>query len=514
MSKSRYIGIAVAMFLSGAVSSDAGGRVREETGLKGSRPSIILVLTDDQGMGDLSCMGNPVLRTPHLDRFHEEALRFSDFHVSPTCAPTRSAMMSGRRPFEVGVSHTILLRERLAPDVVTFPEALQSAGYTTALFGKWHLGDEEAYLPQNRGFDEVLMHGAGGIGQYRWGDFKANEENIYFDNVLLHNDTIVKTKGFCTDLFFEAALDWIRKEQNSGKPYFTYIALNAPHGPMIAPAEYKQRFLEMGYDEDSAARYGMIENIDSNFGRMMLMLEEVGALENTLVIFMTDNGMSMAPVKISGAEQTVVPFNAGLRGQKNDAWEGGTRVPSFWYWKGVLDGGTDIDALTAHIDLYKTFCELAGADVPESPLPPTGRSLLPLLEDSEADWADRKLFVHRGRWDDYWNKKDRDANKYNGAAVRTARWRLVFDMKDGEVMTHLSNISTDPGETENVAGMYPDVVKELSNAYDQWWESTEPLLVNDGSPLEEEAPEKHPFNVRYDKQLAEQGIPAWSPVYK
>ena len=156
-----------------------------ELELAGSRPNIILVMTDDQGMGDLSCMGNPILKTPHLDRFYAQSTRFTDFQVSPTCAPTRAALMSGRPPFEVGVSHTIFQRERLAPEVVTFPQALQQAGYATGLFGKWHLGDDdEQYLPQKRGFDEVLMHGAGGIGQYSFGDFRANTENTYFDNVL------------------------------------------------------------------------------------------------------------------------------------------------------------------------------------------------------------------------------------------------------------------------------------------------------------------------------------------
>jgi len=233
--------------------------------LEGSRPNIILVMTDDQGMGDLSCMGNPILRTPNLDDFYGMSTRFTDFQVSPTCAPTRSAIMSGRAPFKNGVTHTILQRERMALDVYTLPQALQSAGYETGLFGKWHLGDGEAYLPQHRGFDEVLMHGAGGIGQVNLGDFPPNGDNKYFDNVLLHNNTIVQTRGFCTDLFFQAALAWIKKQQESGKPYFAYIALNAPHGPMIAPDNYKKRFLEEGYDENTAARYGMIENIDDNF---------------------------------------------------------------------------------------------------------------------------------------------------------------------------------------------------------------------------------------------------------
>lgn len=160
------------------------------------QPNIIFVLTDDQGMGDLSCMGNTIVRTPNIDSFYKKSTRFTNFHVSPTCAPTRSALMSGRSPFEVGVTHTILQRERMALEVVTFPQALQQAGYKTGLFGKWHLGDEEQYLPQNRGFGEVLMHGAGGIGQTKYGDFPANSKNVYFDNVLLHNDTIVKNQRF------------------------------------------------------------------------------------------------------------------------------------------------------------------------------------------------------------------------------------------------------------------------------------------------------------------------------
>ncbi|MDG2213088.1 MAG: sulfatase-like hydrolase/transferase, partial [Verrucomicrobiota bacterium] len=179
--------------------------------------------------------------------------------MSPTCSPTRAAMMSGRYPFEVGVSHTIMQRDRLAPAVVTFPQALQNAGYQTGLFGKWHLGDGEKYLPGKRGFHEVLMHGAGGIGQYGFGDFKENSNNKYFDNVLLHNDTIDKTKGFCTDLFFHAALSWMKIQLNSERPFFTYLSLNAPHGPLIAPEKYKKRFLDAGYDKSTAARYGMIE---------------------------------------------------------------------------------------------------------------------------------------------------------------------------------------------------------------------------------------------------------------
>ena len=316
------------MFLFSTLYFSNSAKASEFTG---SRPNIIFVLTDDQGMGDLGCTGNPILKTPALDNFFAKSTRFTDFHVSPTCAPTRGALMSGRHPLEIGISHTILQRERMALGVVTLPETLQSAGYQTGLFGKWHLGDEPPYLPQNRGFDEVVMHGAGGIGQNGLGDFEENSKNTYFDSTFLHNDTIVKSKGFCTDVFFNAALGWIRKELKSPNPFFAYISLNAPHGPMIAPKIWKKRFHEAGFDEKTAARYGMIENIDYNFGKMMDWLQKWGALKDTVVIFMTDNGMSMAVGKQK--KERVIPYNAGLRGRKNSPDEGGTRVPSFWYWK-------------------------------------------------------------------------------------------------------------------------------------------------------------------------------------
>lgn len=464
--------------------------------LQGRRPNIILVMTDDQGMGDLSCMGNEVLRTPNIDRFYEQSTRFTDFQVSPTCAPTRAAMMSGRAPFKNGVTHTIFQRERMALDAFTLPEALQSAGYATGIFGKWHLGDEEEYLPGSRGFDEVLIHGAGGIGQVRLGDFPPNGENLYFDNVLLHNETIVQTKGFCTDLFFEAGLSWIKKQHESNKPYFSYISLNAPHGPLIAPPQNMERFLKLGYDKGTAGRYGMVENFDENFGKMMKMLSEWEALENTLVIFMTDNGGTHLSGKLKG--EKIRHFNANLRGGKNSPFEGGSHVPAFWQWKGVLGAGVDVDALTAHIDLFPTLCELAGVELPKQMQEMDGRSLLPLLKSPKADWQDRKLFVHCGRW----NPGKRDDFKFKKCAVRTARWRFVNNEE-------LYDISQDPSETTDVAASHPEVIAELSQAYEDWWQSVLPMMVNEGLPRLKA--EEFPLNIRYHQQLAQKGIPDWAP---
>ncbi|HRX78915.1 MAG TPA: arylsulfatase [Pirellulaceae bacterium] len=466
--------------------------------LANSRPNVILVMTDDQGMGDLSCLGNEVLRTPNLDRFYARSTRFTEFHVSPTCSPTRSAIMSGRHEFRNGVTHTIKERERMSLSTTTFPQLLQKAGYETGIFGKWHLGDEDSYQPYNRGFSEVFIHGAGGIGQSYEGscaDFPPNLTDKYFDIVALHNDTIKQTKGFCTDVFFQAALGWIKKQHGAKQPFFAYIPTNAPHGPMIAPEKYRKRFLDLGYDEGTAGRYGMIENIDDNFGLLVEKLDEWNAWDNTLVIFMTDNGQAGSRGKLNG--KPVKLHTAGFKTGKGSPYEGGTHVPAFWYWKGVLGEGVDISALTAHIDLFKTFCQLAGAEIPSDIQSIDGRSLLPLLENPKAEWEDRNLFVHQGRWEKGANPNN---SKFKNCAVRTQRWRFVNNKE-------LYDIAADPYEATDVAVDHPEVIAKLRQAYDAWWAETVPLMVNENAPY---APHQ-PQTVRYEKQLAERGIPDWTP---
>ena len=468
--------------------------------LNGSRPNIILVMTDDQGYGDLSCHGHPFLKTPNLDKLYSQSTRFTDFHVSPTCAPTRAALLSGRHEFRNGVTHTIKERERMALSTTTFVELLAKSGYATGIFGKWHLGDEDAYQPYNRGFTQTFIHGAGGIGQAYQGscaDFPPNreKEGKYFDNAILHNDTIVKTKGFCTDVFFQAALGFIKKNHEAKKPYFAYIPPNAPHGPMLAPEKYKKRFLDLGYDANTAGRYGMIENIDDNFGLLMQKLDEWNAWDNTLVIFMTDNGQAGKRAKLHG--KAVQLWTAGFKSGKGSPYEGGTHVPAFWRWKGVLGEGVDIPALTAHIDMFKSFASLAGVGIPKDIQKIDGRNMLPLLEDPETRWKDRELFSHKGRWE---KGSDPNKAKFNSCAVRTARWRFVNNEE-------LYDISKDPYETTNVIDDNPKVVKKLRKAYDKWWKETLPFMVNEDAPFAERQPQE----VRYEKQLAEKGIPDWNP---
>ncbi|MGJ8655225.1 MAG: arylsulfatase [Akkermansiaceae bacterium] len=470
--------------------------------LEGTRPNIIFVLTDDQGMGDLSCLGNPILKTPNIDKFYQQSTRFTDFQVSPACTPTRAALMSGRHEFRVGITHTIMLRERMDLSTYTLPQALQSAGYATGIFGKWHLGDDEPYLPHNRGFTESLIHGAGGVGQTVWGDFPSNGKNTYYNSTLLHNNRIVKTEGYCTDLFFDAGLSWIKKQHDAKQPYFAYISTNAPHSPNIAPQKYTKRFTDMGWSEDRykgpAGRFGMIENIDENFGRMMEKLEAWGALDNTLVIFMTDNGMSHIEGKKNGI---VEPFyTAGLRGKKCTPYEGGTRVPSFWYWKGILPQGKDINALTAHIDVYQTFCQLAGAKLPEKMQELDGRSLIPLLTEPKSEWPDRHIFVHVGRWE----ANAAASAKFTNCAVRTNRWRFVNN-------SELYDITTDPSETTDVSAQHPEVIAELRKSYDTWWNKTLPLMTNEGLTTKRRQ-DTYPLIERYKKAQKENNIPLWKPT--
>ncbi len=484
----------------------------EATSLKGTRPNVILVMTDDQGMADLSCMGNPYMKTPHIDKFYKIATRFTDFQVSPTCSPTRAAILSGRHEFKNGVTHTASLRDFLALSTTTFPQLLQKAGYKTGVFGKWHLGELPDYLPGKRGFDEVLIHGSGGIGQPA--DFPPNKENKYFDNVLLHNDQVVQTKGFCTDVFFQAALGWIKEQHMAKQPYFVCINPNAPHHPNIAPEKSKKRFYDDGWSEGMAGRGGMVENIDDNFGVLWSKLNEWKALENTIVIFMTDNGQSGLPGKASMRNGKLVKvYTAHFKTGKGTAYEGGTHVPCFWYWKGVLGEGVDIPALTAHIDFFKTFCDLAGVTIPSDIQPIDGRSLLPLLENPKAEWPDRKLFVHVGRWA---SGTDVETYKYVNCAVRTGRWRLVMPrtsnaaMRKGKLNNdpaqfQLYDIPTDPYEGTNVAEQHPETVQELIKAYDRWWTETVPLMVNE----KRKDKERH-LHTLYDEAL-KKGIPDWTP---
>jgi len=466
--------------------------------LAGSAPNIVLVMTDDQGFGPVGRHGHPWIQTPNLDKLYDTSLRFTRFLVSPTCSPTRSALMTGRHPMRNGITHTILERERMTLDATTLPQVLKTAGYTTGMFGKWHLGDEEPYQPHNRGFGEAFHHGAGGIGQAYDCSCADAPGNKYFDPVIRHNGSFVRTHGFCTDVFFTAALGWIKKAGQDDAPFFAYIATNAPHGPFIAPPKNTKRFTDLGFGLQEAGFYGMIENIDENVGRLMAKLEAWDLLSRTVVIFMSDNGMTGggSGKGVLGHTPDGTPmefYNAGMKGLKGSADEGGVRVPFFIRWDGHIKPGRDVDTIAAHIDLLPTLAALAGATPPASQV--EGRSLLPLIESSDSPWPDRYLFTHKGRWKTGENPDD---HQWRGFAVRNQRYRFVEN-------SALYDMLEDPGQTTNLIEEHPDLVGEMRAAYDAWWKATRPLMVNEGVPM---SPTR-PFHVLYEKQMAAGGIPDW-----
>ncbi len=444
--------------------------------LPGKRPNIVVILTDDQGYGDLGRHGNPVIKTPHLDRFYDESVRFDDFHVSPTCSPTRSALLSGKHEFKNGVTHTIRERERMSLKTTTLAQVLKSAGYTTGIFGKWHLGDEDAYQPDKRGFDEVFIHGAGGIGQRFAGSCADVPGNKYFDPIIKHNGRFVKTSGYCTDVFFGQAMKWIESVKGQ-KPFLAYIAPNAPHAPLDCPTEYEKIYANT-VKPNEAKFLGMITNIDDNVGKLLAKLKALGLEKDTLVIFMNDNG-GTAGCNI---------FNAGMRGHKGSANNGGTRAMSLWRWPGTLTPAT-CEKLVAHVDLLPTLAELAGAKTPDGL---DGFSLVPLLENPQAAWhEDRMLFTHVGRW-----PVGGEPVKYGVCSIRWRQYLMVRE-KNNWLLYDLKN---DPGEKTDIAAQHPDIVAKLDKAYDRWWEEVLPCLENEQAY--KNAPQIPPFVEQYDKQYS------------
>ena len=314
------------------------------------KPNVIFILTDDQGYGDLSCTGNPVLRTPELDRLYAQSVRLTDFPVSPTCSPSRGALMSGHYANHAGTWHTVAGRSILKEGELTMGQVFESGGYATAMFGKWHLGDNYPFRPEDRGFQEVVRHGGGGVGQTPdyW-------NNASFDDTYFHNGRPQKYHGFSTDVFFDEAKRFISKCNARGTPFFVYLATSAAHSPFVCPEKYWKRFVDAGIEKHTAVFLGMIANIDENVGKLRQWLVDQGLNKNTILIFSSDNG--------TAAGQDV--YNAGMSGHKGSALDGGHRVPFFLYWPaGGFNRAEDVDHVTAHIDILPTLIELCGLAKP------------------------------------------------------------------------------------------------------------------------------------------------------
>jgi arylsulfatase A-like enzyme len=435
-------------------------------------PNVIVLLVDDMGHGDIAAHGNPELKTPNFDRLHEAAVRFTNFAVSPTCSPTRAALLSGRHEFRVSVTGTTGGAEYMNPDVTTLAQLFQAGGYKTGLFGKWHLGFGGPYDPWKRGFD-VTVH------------VKGDKQGDKFDPTMVRNGKEEKASGYREDILFTEAMKFMA--QNKDTPFFCYLPTYSPHAPNIAPEAFMEPYRYLQERDIPKAKiivghYGQIANVDHNLWRLTTFLGESGLEKNTLLIAMNDNG----------GTQGVNIHNSGMRGEKGVAWRGGTRAYSFWKLGDRYTPG-DRDAMTGHVDVLPTLADLCGLEIPAGLRAKlAGDSLVPLLEDPRAKLApDRMQVHHRGRWDDPTTWRD---HKYAHAVVRWGNYTLVRTepcqspdcgncgktrsrannangfyrlTKKGE--WELYDIAADPHQDNDMAGQYPEVVARMEKYYEAWW---------------------------------------------
>ena len=404
-------------------------------------PNVIVVMTDDQGYGDLSAHGNPVLKTPSVDRLHSQSVRFTDFHVAPMCTPTRGQLLTGRDAIDNGASFVCMGRSLVREELPTMADIFRSAGYATGHFGKWHLGDNYPFRPQDRGFQETVHHGAWGITSLA--DYFGND---YFNDHYRHNSRIEQYTGYCTDVWFEEAMAWIRRQARNKNPFLVYLATNAPHVPLWVPRKYIEPYL--GRVKSRVARFfGMIASIDENMGRLTALLDELGIAGETIFVFLGDNGTAQG--------ETV--FNAGMRGKKRSLYEGGHRVPLFLRWPaGDIGVPRDVEPLTHVQDLLPTLLDLSGVPAPADAAF-DGVSLAPLLRGEEQGLSGRMLVVQYGGV----------FEKHRDAAVMWDKWRLVNGME-------LYDVGEDPGQRNDVSGEFPDAVARMRAHYDQWWDELMP----------------------------------------
>ena len=456
------------------------------------KPNVVLVITDDQGYGDVRAHGNTMINTPNMDTLHGQSVRLTDFHVDPTCSPTRSALMSGRYSTRTGVWHTIMGRSLMSTDELTIAEVLRSGGYRTGMFGKWHLGENYPLRPQDQGFDYVVCHGGGGVGQGP--DWFGND---YFDDTYFRNGKPEKFEGYCTDVWFGEAMKFIQR--NKDRPFFCYLSTNAPHGPLNVAQRWSRPYVEKGVEPNQAKFYGMIENIDFNLGKLTAQLDRLGIAGDTILVFMTDNGTANGRVNEKLVRQGKWGgFNSGMRGAKGSEYDGGHRVPFFIRWpNGGLGGkpgsGHDVDYLCAHVDVLPTLAELCGVEKPEGP-PLDGTSLAALVGKADAAMPERTLFVH--------SQRIPDPQKWRKCAVMTERWRLVNGKE-------LYDVLADPGQKKDLAAENPEVVRRLSKAYEGWWKSLSVVFdkpVHIGIGSDRESPTQlHP----HDWQVESQRLSSW-----
>jgi len=424
-------------------------------------------MTDDQGYPELSVHGNPVLKTPHLDKLHGQSIRLTDYHVAPMCTPTRGQLLTGIDAARNGASNVSSGRALLRPEIPTIANYFGDAGYSTGVFGKWHLGANYPYRPQDRGFQESVWYPSSSIPSV-----PAYWDNDYFDDVYTKNGKEKRFKGYCTDVFFSEAKQFIQNSAKHNKPFFCYLATNTPHGPFIPKPEDREVIakrltapqfdhLNKGLKNRLASYLGMIRNIDTNMGDLMEFLDHQGLSKNTILIFKTDNGSLLGPQY----------FNAGMRGKKTELWEGGHRVPCFIRWpEGNLANPQDIGGLTQVQDLLPTLLDLCKIE-PEAGPEFDGINLAPVLRGEEQVSDERILIINYSRmpgFANYPSPHSQTQMRAGQAGVLYKRWRLLEDRE-------LYNLGSDPLQKRNVINQHPELVEKLRDHLAKWWKRIGPL---------------------------------------
>lgn len=423
------------------------------------RPNVIIIFTDDQGYGDLSCHGNPILETPNFDKLHSESVRFDNFHVAPVCTPSRSELMTGLYAMRNKAGMVPAGRNLMRRDIVTMPEVFAANGYETGLFGKWHLGDTYPHRPMDRGFQRVVWHKGWGLAS------EIEYDNDYYYTRYLDEMEVKYSDLFCANLWFDEAMKWMDQQIAAKQPFFSYIALNTPHSPFHALEEDYDKYKDQVDDPNVAHFFGLISNADDNYGRLDSWLEMRGIKDDTIIVFMNDNGSSRGD-KI---------YNAGMRGKKGSGYEGGHRAICFIRWpNGGLGAPRTVNNLSHITDILPTFTDLLDFDVPETEDPFDGVSLKPIIRNLDTIDENRKVIVQFGG-------RVRP-QKYYRSCVIWKNWRL-----NGE--EELYELGSDPGQKKDVSTQHPEVVRELKRHYDAYWASIEdsidviePVVI--GNPAE------------------------------
>lgn len=428
----------------------------------GSRPNFIIFLTDDQGYGDLSCMGNTDFRTPHLDRLAAGGVRFTDWYAnSPVCSPSRAALLTGRYPGNAGV-RAILAGHRTAtglpPEVPTLARALHDQGYQTAMFGKWHLGLADGCRPHDHGFDDWFGFLAGCVDYYShifyWGMNRGGPGNDPTHDLWENDQEVYHNGEYLTDLITRRAVEYIRHAAHQDAPFFLYVPYNAPHYPMHAPQHYLDRFPDLPWDRRIMA--AMLSAVDDGVGAIVAELERQGLRDNTCIFFQSDNGPSRETRNwLDGRTDPYYGGSAGmLKGHKFSLYEGGIRSPALMNWPARIPAERVLDTPAAAMDIFPTFLRAAGGDISAYEL--DGRDLMPLLADG-VSLPERDLC---------WEMNDQ-------TALRRGPWKLVLNgrLVEGappEDAVHLANLATDMAERHNLAETEPGLTAELRAAAEAW----------------------------------------------